>query len=93
MSGCLSPGSCPPALQQACGVRVGHDWPLPPVDLAQATRQAKARMHQRRAQPEVRAGKQAVLARHTANSGITAARLTPGARRNAPPTAQTTFDF
>jgi deoxyribodipyrimidine photo-lyase len=89
----FEPWRMPASVQQACGVRVGHDWPLPPVDLAQATRQAKARIHQRRAQPEVHAGKQAVLARHTANSGKPPARLTPRERRNAPPTAQTAFDF
>ena len=88
----FEPWRMPPSVQQACGVQVGRDWPMPPVDLAQATRQAKARMHQRRAQPAVRAGKQAVLARHTAGGGQThgAPHRSSSRAANA---AQTTFDF
>ena len=34
------------------------------VDLAEATRQSKAALHARRAEPEVRAGKKAIVEKH-----------------------------
>jgi deoxyribodipyrimidine photo-lyase len=68
----LEPWRMPPSVQQACGVRVGADapagvvdaWPLPLVDLADATRAAKDRLHARRKQPEVRAAKAAIVDKH-----------------------------
>ncbi len=51
-------------LQARIGVRVGQEIAMPPVDLADALRQAKARVHARRQEPEVKAAKAAVIERH-----------------------------
>ena len=60
----LEPWRMPPAVQARCGVAVGRDWPMPVIDLERATREAKARLHQRRAVPEVKAGKADIVRRH-----------------------------
>jgi deoxyribodipyrimidine photo-lyase len=60
----FEPWRMPADLQARCGVRVGDDIPMPIVDLALATRQAKARLHGLRAQPEVRAAKAAIVEKH-----------------------------
>lgn len=64
----FEPWRMPAHLQARCGVRVGDDAeadiPLPLVDLETALREAKARLHTRRAEPEVREGKHAVVQRH-----------------------------
>jgi deoxyribodipyrimidine photo-lyase len=54
----------PPEVQRHCGLTVGVDIPVPPVDLSEATRRAKAALHARRAQPDVRAGKREVIDKH-----------------------------
>ena len=62
----------PERVQLACGVRVSLDapagvsdaWPLPPVDLAAATRTAKDRLHCLRRDPQVRADKAAIVEKH-----------------------------
>ena len=64
----LEPWRMPESMQARCGVRVGIDWPLPVVDLERATREAKARLHQRRALPDVKAGKAAIVRRHASRS-------------------------
>ncbi len=68
----LEPWRMPESVQQACGVRLGADapagapdaWPLPPVDLAAATRTAKDRLHRLRRSPQVRAGKASIVEKH-----------------------------
>jgi len=60
----LEPWRMPPDLQARCGVRVGHDIAEPLVDLEQATRIAKARVHSLRAQAPVRAAKAAIVEKH-----------------------------
>jgi deoxyribodipyrimidine photo-lyase len=58
------PWRMPPTLLESSGL-VGRDrFPLPLVDLEQATRQAKQRLHARRADPVVRAVSREVLHRH-----------------------------
>jgi len=64
-------------VQARCGVRVGQDIALPPVELADALRQAKTRMHALRRQSAVRAAKAAVVERHASRRGM------PGASRDA----------
>lgn len=64
----LEPWRMPEAVQVRCGVRVGVDWPQPVVDLEPATREAKARLHQRRALPEVKAGEADIVRRHGSRS-------------------------
>lgn len=60
----FEPWRMPPAVQAACGVEVGRDIPMPLVELSAATREAKQRLHARRAQPEVRAAKADIVRRH-----------------------------
>ncbi len=98
----FEPWRMPPDIQAHCGVRVGRDIPLPVVDLETATREAKARLHGRRAQPDVRAAKAAIVDKHGSRRGM------PGSQRNAqgdesprtrprsnatPPVAQLSLDF
>ncbi|MDE2289309.1 MAG: deoxyribodipyrimidine photolyase, partial [Burkholderiales bacterium] len=58
------PWLMPADLQARCGVRVGEEIPVPPVDLENATRIAKARVHALRARPEVRAAKAGIVEKH-----------------------------
>jgi len=64
----FEPWRMPPELQAQCGLRVGSDpeadIALPLVDLEVATREAKARVHGLRAQPEVKAAKEAIVDKH-----------------------------
>ena len=73
----IEPWRMPPELQARCGVRVGEDIAVPPVELADALRQAKARLHALRRQPTVRAAKAAVIERHASRRGM------PGGSRDA----------
>ena len=86
----FEPWKMPPSVQAQCGVVVGRDWPLPVVDLPEATRKAKALLHARRNTSPVRQAKQAVIDKH-------ASRKRPeGTRKRRPPPAQeaqTTLDF
>src|SRR5690606_36524720 len=60
----FEPWRMPESVQVRCGVRVGADVALPLVELEAATRAAKARVHARRTQREVRAAKAAIVERH-----------------------------
>ena len=60
----LEPWRMPTEVQRQCGLTVGVDVPEPVVDLAEATRTAKAALHARRADPDVKAGKKAVVDKH-----------------------------
>jgi deoxyribodipyrimidine photo-lyase len=82
------------------GLRLGQDIAVPPVELADALRDSKARMHALRREPSVRAAKAAVVERHGSRRGM------PGSSRDArgeertaprrqpkPPTNQMALDF
>ena len=64
----FEPWLMPPEVQRHCGLTVGSgpeaDIPLPVVDLAEATRKSKAALHERRAEPGVKAGKKAIIEKH-----------------------------
>jgi deoxyribodipyrimidine photo-lyase len=88
----FEPWRMSPAEQAQYGVRLGETVAMPLVDLAQATRTAKARLHERRGQASVRSGKAAVLARHASERQPRKAYRAP--RKTAPAsTAQLGFDF
>ena len=57
----LEPWRMPPDVQARCGVRVGQDIATPLVDLASATKAAKARMHALRNQEPLRVAKAAIV--------------------------------
>jgi deoxyribodipyrimidine photo-lyase len=84
----FEPWRMPPDIQARCGVRVGVDIPLPLVELETATREAKARVHALRAQPEVRAAKAAIVAKHGSRRRPEAPR-----RGKRPPAAQLALDL
>ena len=86
----FEPWRMPPEVQRHCGLMVGVDIPVPPVDLSEATRRAKAALHARRAQPEVRAGKREVIDKH-ASRRVRSPERTPAAR--TAPSPQLGFDF
>ena len=60
----LEPWRMPADVQARCGVQLGRDLPEPLVDLAAATRAAKARVHALRAQAPVREAKAAIVEKH-----------------------------
>ena len=60
----FEPWRMPASVQAASGLRVGVELAMPVVDLAEATRVAKQRLHARRQDDDVRAGKQAVIDKH-----------------------------
>mgnify|MGYP001627115541 CR=1 FL=1 len=60
----FEPWRMPAAVQKACGVQLGQDWPQPLVDLEAATRTAKQRLYDRRSQPGVRAARADIVQRH-----------------------------
>jgi deoxyribodipyrimidine photo-lyase len=93
----FEPWLMPPEVQRHCGLTVGAepdaDIPLPLVDLAEATRTAKAALHARRAEPEVKAGKKAVIDKHASRRVNTSARKRRPSSTDTPPSSQLGFDF
>ncbi len=80
------PWTLPPDVQQAVGCRLGHDYPVPVVDEAQALRAAKDRLYALRQTPEARAEAQAVQERHgSRKSGLPPSGPRSGARKAAKP--------
>jgi deoxyribodipyrimidine photo-lyase len=90
----FEPWLMPPTVQHHAGVQVGADLPQPLVELAQATREAKQRLHSRRQTAEVKAAKQAVVDKHASRKtwGNSAGKK-QSARRPTPAAQQLGFDF
>jgi len=68
----------------------------PLVDLASATREAKHRIHERRRDPEVKAGKKAVVDKHASRQGFRKLKnpsLEPSSRAKQISDKQMGFDF
>lgn len=92
----FEPWRMPPDVQARCGVQVGVDIPLPVVDLDIATRTAKARLHSLRAQPDVKAGKAAIVTRHGSRkrpAGRAPARRNASSAAPSPQATQLTLEF
>lgn len=85
----FEPWRMPPDVQARCGLQVGRDIPVPVVDLASATRAAKARVHTLRARPDVRAANAAIVQQH----GSRAAPIRNRTRRRMAATAQQPLPF
>lgn len=77
-----------PQMQAVSGCRIGRDYPAPLVDLAEASRNAKARLHAVRTGAAFETEKAAITARH-------ASRKRPNDRtpRRPRPNPQLSFDF
>jgi deoxyribodipyrimidine photo-lyase len=76
----FEPWRMPPDIQQRCGVSVGDkagDIPTPLVDLEHATRMAKTRLFQLRAQPEIKAAKAAIVQQHGSRNFVKRRKATP----------------
>jgi deoxyribodipyrimidine photo-lyase len=84
----FEPWNMPHALQEQLGIRGGVEIPLPIVDLAIATKEAKSRLYGRRQQAEVRVAKQAVLEKHGSRKTMHRTRA-----KTTPVKAQLGFDF
>ena len=92
----FEPWRMPADVQARCGVQVGQDIPVPVVELESATRAAKARLHGLRAQPDVKAGKAAIVARHGSRkrpAGRTSARDNASRAAAQSETTQLTLEF
>ena len=97
----FEPWRMPADVQARCGLRVGADAeadiPMPLVDLSDATREAKTRMHRLRAQPEVKAATGAIVRKHgsrTFRDGRRAGTAKPQKAKSAPPDSpQLTLEF
>ena len=85
----FEPWRMPPDAQARCGVRVGHDVAVPLVDLAGATKAAKARVHALRNQEPVRSAKAAIVEKH----GSRLVRRTAGRRQQPFTSPQQSLDF
>ena len=87
----LEPWRMPQQVQISAGLKVGEDIALPVVDLAQATREAKQRLHSRRQTPEVKAGKTSVIEKHASRKTWPSQKAKPTMRQVAK--QQLGFDF
>ena len=85
----FEPWRMPPEVQARCGVRVGQDIATPLVDLASATKAAKARLHALRNQEPIRAAKAAIVEKH----GSRLVRHTAGRRQLPFTSPQQSLDF
>lgn len=86
----LEPWKMTPEIQRQCGVTVGTDWPMPMLDLPSATRTAKALLHARRNEREVRSAKTAVVNQHASRRRK---KLPARSRQTPEPDVQQGFDF
>lgn len=77
------PWRMPASVQARCGVRVGQDIAEPLLDLEQALREARERIHARRAQAEVRAARAALVEKHASRSPWRDTRATRAPRADA----------
>ena len=81
-------------LKLTIGVGAEFDIPHPIVDLQIATREAKAKLHARRAQPEVRAGKASIVEKHASRSTTRVKKpATAVKRKTTTASPQITLDF
>ncbi len=95
----FEPWLMPDTMQAHLGVFVGSDMdsalPEPVVDLAQATREAKQRLHSRRKTDEVKAAKKAVVDKHASrkNWGTNKRSRSTATHRGQDTQTQLGFDF
>jgi deoxyribodipyrimidine photo-lyase len=79
----FEPWRMPLELQAQCSVQVGRDIPMPLVDLKTATQTAKQRLHDLRAQPEVKAAKAEIVKKHASRKRASPAKTVKGSRKPA----------
>lgn len=59
------PWLMPEIEQHSCGIQLGHDYPLPKVDVLKAAKGARSKLWSFRANPRVKAEKERILRKHT----------------------------
>jgi deoxyribodipyrimidine photo-lyase len=74
----FEPWKMPENVRHLAGDRQDFHIPSPPIELAIATREAKARLHSRRQQEDVKAGKKAVIEKHASQKRLAS---TPSKRK------------
>ncbi|NDF45384.1 MAG: deoxyribodipyrimidine photolyase, partial [Betaproteobacteria bacterium] len=77
--------------QTAAGLEVGASLAQPLVDLTLATRESKQRLHSRRQDSDVRAGKKAVIEKHASRKTLSPRRASSQYKTQAK--QQLGFDF
>lgn len=87
----FEPWRMPQDLQTATGLAVGTNLAQPLVDLTVATREAKQRLHSRRQDSDVRAGKKAVIEKHASRKTLSPRRASSQHKTQAK--QQLGFDF
>jgi deoxyribodipyrimidine photo-lyase len=85
----FEPWKMPPNLQMSSGLSAEPIQPV--VDLADATRTAKQRLHARRQQADVKAGKKAVIEKHASRKTLKNRPVSSASK--AVTTQQLGFDF
>ncbi len=85
------PWLMPEQVQRNSGVQVGDDIAQPVIELAQAIREAKQRLHGRRQTADVQAGKKAVVEKHASRKKMRHPKRP--ATENAATKQQLDFDF
>jgi deoxyribodipyrimidine photo-lyase len=86
----FEPWKMPENVRHLAGDRQDFHIPSPPIELAIATREAKARLHSRRQQEDVKAGKKAVIEKHASQKRLAS---TPSKRKVQQVSSQLGFDF
>ena len=86
----FEPWKMPENVRHLAGVVQDFHVPRPPLELASATREAKARLHSRRQQDDVKAGKKAVIEKHASQKRFAAS---PPKRKVQHVSSQLGFDF
>ncbi len=87
----FEPWRMPQDLQTAAGLEVGTSLAQPLVDLTLATRESKQRLHSRRQDSDVRAGKKAVIEKHASRKTLSPRRASLQHKTQAK--QQLGFDF
>jgi len=64
----FEPWTMPQDVQERCGVIIGRDWPLPIVDIAEATQESKKRFHDRKSSSYDTVLNSKILEKHASKS-------------------------
>ncbi len=95
----FAPWKMPQDVQLECGVILGRDWPLPIVDLTQATRESKKRFHDRKKASYDTALNSKILEKHASQSTASSPKRFSSQPRKTknkepqPKASQLQFDF
>jgi len=92
----FEPWKMPQMIQEKCGVIIGRDWPMPIVELASATREAKQRMHNRKSGSSVKELNSKIIEQHASRANPKQARTkksNPSLKKSKQESGQLTLKF